>query len=190
MSLILITPPDAEPLTLAELKAFLKVDAGDEDGLIHSVAAAARAHLEAMTGRVFVTQGWRIRRDTWPPTGRLALPLGPVRSLDAVTVTTAAGDTAVPLDRFRLDGTAVPPRLAWRVGEVPQPAPPLAGIALDVTAGFGTPEEVPAPLLQAIRLLTAYWFENRSLVGLGHEVAVMPRMVHDLVAPFVTRRLA
>ncbi len=190
MSLILTSPPAAEPLSLAELKAFLRVDGTEEDGLIGSVASAARAHLEALTRRAFVTQGWRILRDAWPPTGFLALPLGPVRSLDAVTVTTAEGAVAVPTDRFRLDGTAVPPRLAWRVGEVPQPAPRLAGIALDVTAGFGPPEDVPPPLLQALRLLAAYWFENRSLVSVGHEVAVMPRMVQDLVAPFVTRRVA
>jgi uncharacterized phiE125 gp8 family phage protein len=67
---------------------------------------------------------------------------------------------------------------------------PLAGIAIDVIAGFGAPAAVPPALVQAVRLLAAYWFDNRSLVTVGHEVAVMPRMVADLVAPFVARRLA
>lgn len=188
--MILTQPPAAEPLALADLKAFLRVEGSEEDGLIQSVAAAARAHLEATTGRAFVSQGWRIVRDAWPPTGRLTLPVGPVASLDAVTVETADGQVSVPLDRFRLDGAAVPPRLAWQPGSVPAPAEPLAGIAIDVTAGFGSPADVPPALVQAVRLLAAYWFDNRSLVTVGHEVAVMPRMVSDLVAPFLARRLA
>lgn len=190
MSLILTAPPAEEPLALADLKAFLKVDGTEEDGLIASVAAAARAHLEAATGRVFVTQGWRILRDAWPAAGRLTLPLGPVASLDAVTVEAAAGTVSVPTGRFRLDGAGLPPRLAWQPGSLPAPAVPLAGIAIDVTAGFGAAAAVPPPLVQAIRLLAAYWFDNRSLVTVGHEVAVMPRMVADLVAPFIARRLA
>jgi uncharacterized phiE125 gp8 family phage protein len=190
MSLILTQPPAAEPLALADLKAFLKVEGPEEDGLIQSVAAAARAHLEALTGRAFVTQGWRIRRDAWPPAGRMALPIGPIASLDAVTVETAAGTVSVPLARFRLDGAALPPRLGWQPGSLPVPGLPLAGIAIDVTAGFGAPDAVPPALVQAVRLLAAYWFDNRSLVTVGHEVAVMPRMVADLVAPFVARRLA
>lgn len=188
--MILTQPPAAEPLSLADLKAFLRVEGTEEDGLVQSVAAAARAHLEAMTGRAFVTQGWRIRRDAWPAAGRMTLPIGPVASLEAVTVETADGAVNVPLDRFRVDGAALPPRLGWQPGSVPAPAVPLAGIAIDVAVGFGTPAEVPPALVQAVRLLAAYWFDNRSLVTVGHEVAVMPRTVSDLVAPFVARRLA
>lgn len=190
MSLILTTPPAEEPLGLADLKAFLKVEGTEEDALIRAVAAAARAHLEAITGRVFVTQGWRILRDAWPAAGRLTLPLGPVASLDTVTVETEAGITGIPTGLFRLDGAALPPRLGWQPGSLPAPAVPLAGIAIDVTAGFGAAAAVPPPLVQAIRLLAAYWFEHRSLVTVGHEVAVMPRMVAELVAPFIARRLA
>jgi uncharacterized phiE125 gp8 family phage protein len=191
MSLIQTIPPAGEPLALADLKAFLRLDGAEEDALVAATAAAARAHLEAMTGRLFLAQGWRIRRDTWPPTGRLILPIGPIRSLDAVTVTGEGGSSiAVPVDRFALDGTAAPPRLAWRAGSLPQPATPLAGIAIDVTCGFGAAADVPPSLLQALRLLTAHWFENRSLIAVGHEVAVIPRMVEDLVAPFIMRRIA
>ena len=190
MSLIQTAPPAGEPLGLADLKAFLRLDGAEEDALVLSTAAAARAHLEAMTGRLFLRQGWRILRDAFPPTGRLTLPIGPILSLDAVTVAGEGGPVALAVDRFLLEGTAAPPRLAWRPGSLPQPAIPLAGIALDVTAGFGTAEDVPPSLLQALRLLTAHWFENRALIAVGHEVAVIPRMVEDLVAPFIMRRIA
>lgn len=190
MSMTLTRPPVAEPVALADLKAFLKVVGSEEDGLIGSIAAAARAHLEALTARAFVTQGWRILRDAWPAHGRLTLPIGPVASLDAVTVTAAGGAAAVPPALFALDGSALPPRLAFAPGAVPQPAVRAAGIAIDITAGYGGPQDVPPPLAQAVRLLTAHWFENRALVAVGHEVAVVPRTVEALVAPFIARRVA
>jgi uncharacterized phiE125 gp8 family phage protein len=190
MSLILTTPPAAEPVSLAELKAFLKVDGTEEDALIGSIAAAARAHLEALTAKAFVTQGWRIRRDAWAMHGRLTFPIGPVRSLDAVTVTRATGEVILPLDQFRLDGDGLPPRLSWTPSLVPAPAVPMAGIAIDITAGYGAADDVPAPLKQAVRMLAAHWFENRALVGAGRDAAVMPRTVEALIAPFLVRRAA
>ncbi|MCA0316758.1 MAG: head-tail connector protein [Proteobacteria bacterium] len=190
MSLTLISPPEAEPLPLADLKAFLKVDGAGEDALIGSIATAARAHLEALTAKAFVTQGWRIRRDAWAAHGRMTFPIGPVASLDAVTVTRVAGEVSLPLDLFRLDGDGLPPRLSWTPSAVPMPAVPMAGIAIDVTAGYGGPGDVPAPLVQAVRLLAAHWYENRTLVTVGHEVAVMPRTVEALIAPFLVRRVA
>lgn len=188
MSLTLLAPPAAEPLTLGALKQFLRVEGSDEDGLIGDIARAARRHLEEATGRLFVTQGWRIRRDAWPATSLLALPFGPIQSLDAVTVTGTSGEIVADPALFHLDGEAAPPRLAWTAG-VPQPAVPVAGIAIDVTAGYGDPADVPEPLRQALRLLVANWFENRAILAIGHEVAVLPRSVGALIAPYATRRL-
>jgi uncharacterized phiE125 gp8 family phage protein len=190
MSLYRIEAPAAEPVALADLKAFLKLDGTEEDALITSVAMAARAHLEALTQKVFVTQRWRITRDSWPASGRIALPVGPITGLDRVTVEAGSGPVEIALDRLTLDGWGQPPRLAYRPRSLPVPAVPLGGIAIEVTAGFGGPQDVPAPLVQAIRLLAAHWFENRTLVSIGHEVAVMPRGIEALIAPFQVRRVA
>ena len=43
---------------------------------------------------------------------------------------------------------------------------------------------MPEPLRLAIRLLTAHWYENRGLIALGHEVAVLPQTVAALIAPY------
>ncbi|WP_439573054.1 head-tail connector protein [Phreatobacter sp.] len=190
MSLYRIEPPAAEPVTPADLKAFLKLDGAEEDALIASVAMAARAHLEALTQKVFITQRWRITRDSWPASGRIALPIGPVTSLDRVTVDAGEGPEDLALTGLTLDGLGQPPRLAFRPRSLPVPAVPLGGIAIEVTAGFGGPDDVPAPLVQAVRLLAAHWFENRTLVGIGHEVSVTPRGIEALIAPFQVRRVA
>lgn len=190
MSLYRIEPPAAEPVALADLKAFLKLDGPEEDVLLNSVAMAARAHLEALTQKVFITQRWRITRDSWPASGRFALPVGPVASLDRITVDAGGGPGEIDLAGIALDGPGLPPRLAFRPRSLPVPAVPLGGIAIEVTAGYGGPDDVPAPLVQAVRLLAAHWFENRTLVTVGHEVAVMPRGIEALIAPFQVRRVA
>lgn len=57
--LALITPPSVEPVTLAETKAWLKVDGTDDDALITSLITAARTSAEDYTRRAFITQAWR-----------------------------------------------------------------------------------------------------------------------------------
>ena len=50
MTYALIHPPQAEPLTLADVKAHLRLDSGDEDTLLAALIRAAREHLERTTG--------------------------------------------------------------------------------------------------------------------------------------------
>jgi uncharacterized phiE125 gp8 family phage protein len=42
---------------------------------------------------------------------------------------------------------------------------------------------VPEPLRQAVRLLTAHWYENRGLAAIG-TVTVLPSTVAALIAPY------
>jgi uncharacterized phiE125 gp8 family phage protein len=54
MTLIETDPPLAEPVTLADLKAHLRIDANDEDALSKDLIRVARAHLEAVTGTALI----------------------------------------------------------------------------------------------------------------------------------------
>ena len=51
MSLTLITPAAAEPITLAEARAQCRIDGTDEDALLTIAIAAARSRAEHETGR-------------------------------------------------------------------------------------------------------------------------------------------
>ena len=46
------------------------------------------------------------------------------------------------------------------------------------------PADVPEPLRQAIRLLVAHWYENRGLIAVGGQTAVLPATVAALIAPY------
>lgn len=69
MPAILLTPPAAEPLSLAQAKAFLRVEHDDDDELIAALIAGSRLHIEAQTRRALMTQSWRLVRDAWPQDG-------------------------------------------------------------------------------------------------------------------------
>ena len=68
MALILISPPAVEPVTISELKNFLKVDPGDDtqDDVLATLAMAARSWCEGFTGRRFVQQTWQLLMDFFP----------------------------------------------------------------------------------------------------------------------------
>jgi hypothetical protein len=71
MPSVLITPPAAEPVTLAEAKLHLRVETGftDDDALITAMITAARARAETVTRRAFVSQVWKLVLDQFPAPG-------------------------------------------------------------------------------------------------------------------------
>lgn len=206
MNAILIAPPASEPVSLAEAKSWLRVDASDEDEAIASLIAAARAMVEAATRRVLVTQTWRLVLDAWPANGsdgawsllttrprvlprEVALPLAPAASVSSVSVYDAAGQPqALDVSLYRLVGAPEQTRLVF---DSAPPAPGLssAGIEIDIVAGYGDAADVPAPLRHAILALVAWWFEHRGdVVSTGPDD--LPPRAAALIAPYRRRRLA
>ncbi len=185
MSSILLTGPTSEPLTLAEAKAFLRVEHDDDDDVIAALIAGARIHVEAGTRRALITQTWRIVRDAWPVSGRLALLPAPLRSLTAARVYREDGTTqSLDLQAFVVDKAAAPAVLAFAAWSLPAPGRAVGGIEIDIETGYGAASDVPEALRQAIRLLVAHWYENRGLVAIGHEIHELPAATTALIAPF------
>jgi uncharacterized phiE125 gp8 family phage protein len=183
MSAILLTAPAVEPLSLAEAKAFLRVEHNDDDDVIEALVSASRIHIETQTRRALITQAWRLAFDAWPESGRMPVVPGPLQDLTAARVYDFGNAAhAVDVQNFVADvgGSA----LAFATWAVPAPGRIAAGIELDVTVGYGdAATDVPEPLRQAVRLLTAHWYENRGLAALG-TVTVLPSMVAALIAPY------
>jgi uncharacterized phiE125 gp8 family phage protein len=192
MPLILTSGPAAEPVTLTEAKAHLRVDAAAEDMLIASLIVTSRLHVEAAASLALVTQAWSWFLDAWPRGPALRLPLRPIQSIAAVRLYDE-NDTPTVLDpaTYLLDGAGLPPRLV-RQGALlwPRPGRAANGIEIAFTAGYGdTAADVPAPLRQAILLLVAHWYDHRSPLEPGAPATPLPPMISELIAPYRAPRL-
>jgi uncharacterized phiE125 gp8 family phage protein len=186
MSSILLTPPAVEPLSLADAKAHLRVEHNDDDATIAALIAGARSHVEAQTRRALITQTWRIVRDVWPADGRIAVLPVPLQAVVAARVRDEDGaPQAIDVQAFHADTAAAPAIVVFAPWSLPAPGRKVAGIELDVDVGYGdTAADVPTPLVQAIRLLVAHWYENRGVVAVGVSAAPLPIGVTRLIAPY------
>ncbi|MBC7279844.1 head-tail connector protein [Hoeflea sp.] len=188
MTLIETDPPLAEPVTLAELKAHLRIDAADEDELLEGLIRVARAHLEAVTGVALMSQGFRLALDDWPRGGVIQLMRTPVQTIDAILVYDAQGEPQnLALSAMLLDATARPARLVIR--ERPRPGQPINGIEIEFTAGFGSALEVPPELKRAILVHAAHLYEFRGAVTPDMQPAAIPAGYERLIAPWLRRAL-
>lgn len=181
MPSILLTAPAVEPLSLAEAKAFLRVEHNDDDDVIGALIASARIHVEAQTRQALITQSWRLVLDAWPSDGRLKVLPAPLQALNAARVYDGGGEAAaLDLQNFIVDTAGS--QLAFAPWALAQPGRSAAGIELDVIVGYGdAASDVPEPLRQAVRLLVAHWYENRGIAG---SPGTLPVTVAALIAPY------
>ncbi len=189
MSSILLSAPAVEPLTLDEAKAFLRVEHDDDDLTIAALIAGSRIHVETQTRRALITQTWRLIRDDWPVDGRLYLKPAPLQEILAARVYDSDGSTlAIDTQAFAADKPGAV--IAFAPWAIAQPGRAVGGIELDVRVGYGdTAAAVPEPLRQAIRLLVAHWYENRSARAGALPAAVTPAGVGALIAPYRVQSL-
>jgi uncharacterized phiE125 gp8 family phage protein len=94
MSLVLITPPAALPISLAEAKAIARLDDLDatEDPVIVGYIRGAVAHLDGadgILGRCLIRQTWRLTLDCFPVV--FELPLPPLADVVSVEYVDPAG---------------------------------------------------------------------------------------------------
>ena len=184
-----ITPPQAEALTLADVKAHLRADGSDEDTLLTSLIKTAREYLERQTGLCLMRQTLRLYLDAWPRDGVILIGKGPVQAIEKILVFDDAGDPfdATATDML-LDGQARPARLWLR--QPPAPGQPLNGIEIDFTAGFGeSGADVPDTLKRAMSLHVGHMFAFRGVVSPDQQPAGIPDGYERLLAPFRQRRL-
>jgi uncharacterized phiE125 gp8 family phage protein len=175
MSLQLNTPPASEPVTLAQARAWLRVESGtDEDDLITALIPAARARAEWHTGRAFVTQGWTL----WLDRAALCIeiPLPPLRSVVSVTLH-APDDSATVLGSGDYTVDLAGSRLLLHTAPLNLRA--LNAVAIAFTAGYGDAADVPAPITQAILQIVASLYEHR-----GGDAVPTPDSALALLAPY------
>ena len=168
MGLRLIAPPTAEPISLSEAKAHLRVDSDAEDSLINSLILSARQTAESYQSRALITQTWELTLDEFPRCP-FELPLPPLQSVDEISYTDSTGATHIvnPLD-YIVDAFAFRGRVTHAYGKSWPSVilQPINGVKVTFTAGYGdTAADVPQMTRQAMLLLIGQWYENRSNIS-------------------------
>lgn len=184
MTYALIGPPQAEPLSLAEAKAHLRLDGSDEDALLSSLIRAAREHLERATGLCLIHQTWRLYLDKWPDGDVIQIGKGPVQTIETILVFDADGNPSdITATDMLLDGTARPVRLWLR--DPPSPGRAINGIEIDFIAGYGEAgSDVPDTLKRAMLTHVAQMFAFRGAILPENQPAATPAGYDRLVSPF------
>jgi uncharacterized phiE125 gp8 family phage protein len=185
MSLLLISGPAMEPVSLAEAKAHLRIDGSTEDTLVASLITSARVHIETTLSQSLITQQWALWLDEWPDGGEVKLPLTPVQEVVSITIYDSAdtGEIVAP-DNYISDKTRIVRRskTTW-----PRPLRRANGIEIVFRTGYGDNRtDIPHTIRQATLLLIAHWYEHREPVSMGADT---PQSLTALLTPYKSIRL-
>ncbi len=187
----MVTGPAAEPITVAQALAFLRLDTNDEETLLSALVIAARRYVENYTGRSLINTTWALWRDgfgrrrfpePWwdgmrqgalsnlytQEERKIILPKKPLVSVTSLS-TFALDDTesTYAASNYIVNDTLENPEIVLRDGAV-WPANLRASKAVKITfvAGYGASgDNVPDDIKLAMRQLIAHWFEHRDAVS-------------------------
>lgn len=207
MSLIINTANTVEPLTLSEVKSFLRISHSDEDSNLNLMIAAARAKAEEFTGRAFNTQTWDLWFDRWPnqnngkwwegtieasiailstPMRWIALPRPPLLTVTHIkTYGETDLESTFSASNYIVDTKGTPGRVILKTGSL-WPVDLRAGNAINIqfTCGYGaSATSVPGPIRQAILMIAAQLFEKRGDCE-GGDVLDIPALAKNLLQPY------
>ena len=205
MPLIQTSAPNDEPVTLAEAKNHLRVDADltADDTLVQLLISAARRYAETYTGRSFITTGWRRVLDAFPgpslfgvppgtpyslPVHAIQLDKGTVLAVGSITYQDMSGAWAtLPPADYVADLSGCPARITPVFGKIwPVTLPQIGAVRVDYTAGYGSDAaDVPEGIRQWILMRVSTLYENREAVAIlsRGKVEALP-FVDGLLDPY------
>ncbi len=166
-----VTPPAAEPLTLAETKLFLRVDGDDDDTFIATLITATREFAEQYLRRSLINRTLKLSVDQVLES-ETRLPLGQVSSVESITAI-AIDDSSVIVDTDDYYLKAAEDQLM-----LTQPIY-AHHIEVEYVAGYGPDSaDIPAPICQGMLLHLASLYDNRE------GATALPPATVDFLAPF------
>lgn len=183
-SLIRVTPPAVEPVTLAEAKAHCRVDTADDDTYISTLVATARAYVEDMLDISLITTVWEARYDCFP-LWEITLPRPPMQASGVVVTYRDESGTTRTLagGEYQIDNFTTPGRIYPNyAGNWPAVRGDENSVVVRFSSGYGaTAASVPNIIDHAILLLVAHWYETRQPVAQGMQMPI-PGTFNTLLA--------
>jgi hypothetical protein len=177
----LVTAPATEPVSLADVKTFLRIDGTNDDAILTMLIASARRSAEEYTKRAFITQTWKLVMDRFaevdidPPAGyynaptpflvngtqSIQLSRQPIQSITSVkTTNTGNAQTTVNTNVYTLD--IATGRILLNEGySWPSDLRARSSVEITFVAGYGATAAVPDPLKQGIMQHVAASYTNK-----------------------------
>ena len=166
--------PISEPVTLIEIKSYLRIDTTDDDALLNDLISASRVMIENVLKRTLFTTTLTLTKKTLPnsydyeseasfydiASNEIYLPRGYVQSVTSVkyfdragasTIVPAADYTLVAGEKIILSGTS-----GWHTDTT------VAYVEVKYIAGETTTGLIPRPIKNAILTLAAVMYNSRS----------------------------
>lgn len=171
--------PGAEPITLAEAKAHLRISGTDENDLITALIQAAREMAETYTKRQLITATYTAKYKDFPDLeGSIQIPRTPLQSVSSITYVDNQGSTqTLSTDVYEVleDDTeayvVLKPLQSWPEVQAER----KQAVTVTFVAGYGNAgSDVPAAARSAMLMLIGHLFENRESVNVGNITSKMP----------------
>lgn len=191
MDLKQLTIPDVEPVSLAEAKAWCKIEISDDDDIVTSLIPAARKYCEDYTRRSFITTQWKWTLDAGDTSvfncwnQGIYLPVADLVSVDSFQYSNATGTLTTWDDENYVANLGSNPRISPAFGKIyPLSRNVIGSIVITFTAGYGDDaSDVPKGIKTAIKMLVLHLYQNRSLVESG-PLNEVPATVNYLLNPY------
>lgn len=161
--LTLVTAPSVEPLTYAKVKARLRLPSDDDEAVILDLIKAAKTTVEQDTGLMLLTQTWDLVFDAFP-SDAIRPPCCPLQSVTSIKTTSVAGvESTLGSTNYRVDVASWPPRIVLSdTGAWPTDLRSTQAVTIRCIAGYTSPGQVPAPLIEAMHYLIEANYKLRS----------------------------
>jgi len=186
MGKIQIAPPNQEPITLAEAKLHLSVDAAlvAEDSLITGLIASARQQAEHRLGRALITQQWRFTMDAFP--AFIDLPYPDLQSVQSIKYLDSDGvQQTLAVSEYQVITSGMIGRVQpaygkrWPSGRVQPEA-----VWVDYICGYGAPGDVPQSIKAWILMAVATLYGQREGLSAGSLSEVPRNFYEGLLDPY------
>ncbi len=154
----------ATVISTSDLKDHLRVTSNDEDSLINSYRTAACQFVENYCNTRLTSQSVYFYAQAFGAIGEFQI--GPVISVSAVEYKTSKTGSYIILDsaNYYVERARVPALIKFMTAPSTD-GDALAPIRVTATCGYAT---TPEPLVHAVRLLVAHYFENRQAAEVGN----------------------
>lgn len=184
----LITAPTVEPIDVATLKAWCRIDASDEDAILTGLCIpAARQACETATGRALITQTWEAVLDAWPASSAIELLRAPVLAITSVKyIDTNGVEQTLDSSAYALDKDSEPGWLLPAYGtDWPEARDTANAIRVRYTAGYGAAaSDVPQALRMWIALHAAASYQTRESVQESDRPLTVNPALAGLIEPY------